>query len=100
MCAFSRFPISASRCSGLTALGLATLILLAAPSAQAGGNLLLNGSFENGSFMKNGNNDDNLPIGSTAITDWTVTNAETDWLENGNPFGVTASDGSFFLDLT
>jgi hypothetical protein len=75
--------------------------LLWAGHAQA--NLLTNGSFENtgSTFVPDGNKVDNLPSGSSAIPGWTTTNGTfTAWLENGNPYGISAADGSFFLDLT
>jgi hypothetical protein len=42
-----------------------------------------------------------LASGSTAIPGWTTTNGTfTAWIQNGNPWAIPASDGSFFLDLT
>jgi hypothetical protein len=75
--------------------------LIWASHAQA--NLLTNGSFENtgGTFVPDGNKVDELPSGSSAIPGWTTTNGTfTAWIENGNPYGISASDGTFFLDLT
>ena len=69
--------------------------------AQA--NLLTNGSFENtgATFVGDANRVDELSSGSTAIPGWTTTNGvPTAWIENGNPYGIPASNGSFFLDLT
>ena len=34
------------------------------------------------------------------ITDWTVVADTTAWIGPTNPFGLSANDGSFFLDLT
>ena len=34
------------------------------------------------------------------ITGWTVVTDTTAWIGATNPFGLSASDGSFFLDLT
>ena len=31
---------------------------------------------------------------------WTVTTANLAWIGPSNPFGLTASDGSYFLDLS
>jgi hypothetical protein len=70
--------------------------------AQAS-SLLTNGSFENtgGTFVGDGNHTDSLSSGSTAIPGWTTTNSTfTAWIQNGNPWNISASDGSFFLDLT
>lgn len=73
------------------ALGVAT-------SPQA--NLLTNGSFELGAFVNQGNDTMSLAPGSTVITGWTVVTDTTAWIGAANPFGLSASDGSFFLDLT
>jgi Protein of unknown function (DUF642)/PEP-CTERM motif len=73
------------------ALGMAT-------SPQA--NLLTNGSFELGAFVNQGNDTMSLAPGSTVITGWTVVTDTTAWIGAANPFGLSASDGSFFLDLT
>jgi hypothetical protein len=73
------------------ALGVAT-------SPQA--NLLTNGSFESGAFVNEGNDTMSPTAGSTVITGWTVVTDTTAWIGAANPFGLTASNGSFFLDLT
>ena len=73
------------------ALGVAT-------SPQA--NLLTNGSFESGAFVNQGNDTMSLAAGSTVITGWTVVTDTTAWIGATNPFGLSASNGSFFLDLT
>lgn len=80
---------------------LSALVLgaaLAAPSARA--NLLVNGSFESGGFVNQGADTMSLNAGSTAITGWTVVTDTTAWIGPSNPFGLLASDASFFLDLT
>src|SRR5579871_4653800 len=64
---------------------------------------ITNGSFENtgGTFVGDVNKVDLLASGSTAIPGWTTINGvPTAWLQNGNPYGISASNGSFFLDLT
>ena len=70
----------------------------AATSPQA--NLLTNGSFESGAFVNEGNDTMSLAAGSTVITGWTVVTDTTAWIGATNPFGLSASNGSFFLDLT
>jgi hypothetical protein len=78
---------------------LALGLLALGGSAKA--NLIVNGSFESGAFVDNTGQDTmNLAPGSTAITGWTVTTANLAWIGPSNPFGLTASDGSYFLDLT
>ena len=72
--------------------------LLAATAVHA--NLLTNGSFELGSFVNQGNDTMSLAPGSTVITGWTVVTDTTAWIGPTNPFGLSASDGSYFLDLT
>jgi hypothetical protein len=71
--------------------------LLAVSLADA--NLQTNGSFETGAFVNQGNNTMSLPAGSTLITGWTVVADTTVWIGPTNPFGLSASEGSFFLDL-
>jgi hypothetical protein len=85
-------PRTALQVLSLTAaLGVAT-------SPQA--NLLTNGSFESGAFVNEGNDTMSPTAGSTVITGWTVVTDTTAWIGAANPFGLTASNGSFFLDLT
>lgn len=80
-------------------LGLVSLCVCAAQPASAQ-NLLANGSFEQGTFVNSGTGGYPLPVGSTVITGWTVSNAELAWLENGNSYGLETPFGSYFLDLT
>ena len=68
--------------------------------SAAHANLLSNGSFETGGFVNQGNDTMSPPAGSTVITGWTVITDTTAWIGPTNPFGLTASDGSFFLDLS
>jgi hypothetical protein len=77
---------------------LLTAGLSATMSAQA--NLLTNGSFESGGFVNQANDTMSLLSGSTVITGWTVVTDTTAWIGPTNPFSLTASNGSFFLDLT
>jgi hypothetical protein len=77
---------------------LLTASLGVAASTQA--NLLTNGSFELGGFVNQGNDTMSLAAGSTVITGWTVVTDTTAWIGATNPFGLTANNGSFFLDLT
>ena len=83
----------------MTLRPLVFCIALAAGSA-AHANLLVNGSFEQGAFVNQGNQTMSLAPGSTVITGWTVVTDATAWINAGNPFGLAASDGSRFLDLT
>jgi hypothetical protein len=78
--------------------GCALAALWFACTAHA--NLLVNGSFESGAFVNQGNDTMSPPVGSTVITGWTVATDVIAWIGPTNPFGLTASDGSFFLDLT
>lgn len=72
-------------------------LLLGAAAAHA--NLLSNGSFESGNFVNQGSDTMSLAVGSTTISGWTVVTDTTAWIGPTNPFGLSASDGSFFLDL-
>jgi Protein of unknown function (DUF642) len=60
----------------------------------------VNGSFESGAFVNQGNDTMSPAAGSTVITGWTVLTDTTAWIGATNPFGLSAKDGSFFLDLT
>ena len=71
-----------------------------AAAAAAHANLLVNGSFESGAFVNQGNDTMSLNPGATAIAGWSVVTDTTAWIGPTNPFGLTASDGGFFLDLT
>ena len=64
------------------------------------GNLLINGSFEFGNFVPVADDTMPLAVGATDMTGWTVQNGALAWIGPANPFGLTASDGSFFLDLS
>lgn len=74
-----------------------TAALFCLPAASA--NLLTNGSFESGAFVNEGNDTMSLAAGSAAITGRTVVTDTTAWVGPLNPFGLSASDGSYFLDL-
>lgn len=82
---------------GLRAV-LATALLGAATCAHA--DLLSNGSFELGTFTNQGNDTQTFTAGATTMTGWTTTGNFVSWIGPTNPFGLTAQDGSFFLDLT
>jgi hypothetical protein len=69
-------------------------------AGAANANLLVNGSFENGAFVNQGNDTMSPGVGSTAITGWAVVTDTLAWIGPTNPFGLTSSDGSYFLDLT
>jgi len=83
-------------------LGLA---LCGAASLQAA-NFVVNGSFEDPGSLSNDAGDGSVdgfevaPVGGGAITSWTVINREIGRGLNGNAYAITASEGSFFLDLT
>jgi hypothetical protein len=70
--------------------------------AFADGNLIINGSFELGNFVPNHPSDDTmtLPVGATDMTGWTVISGGLAWIGPSNPFGLSASDGGYFLDLS
>lgn len=72
--------------------------LLSATAVHA--NLLANGSFESGAFVNQGHDTMSLAAGSTAISGWTVVTDTTAWIGPTNDWGLSASDGSYFLDLT
>lgn len=77
-----------------------TVIGLASTSALAGDNLFQNPSFELGAFSPNGDNTTVVNVGATAITGWQVVGAQIAWIDMPNPFSLTPSEGTRFLDLT
>ncbi len=81
----------------LNAIALSASVL-GLPTAHA--NLLTNGSFESGGFVNQGNDTMSPIAGSTVMTGWTVITDTTAWIGPTNPFGLSASDGSYFLDLS
>lgn len=81
--------------STLLSLALFTCVISAA-NAQ---NLLMNGSFEEGNFVPNGDATMSLQPGSTVMTGWETFSGELAWIDNANPFQTSASDGSKHLDL-
>ena len=74
--------------------------LLVAMEAHAVPIALSNSSFESGTFVNDGSGTMVLPVGSTAITGWTVANDQLAWILSPNPWGLAAQDGNRFLDLT
>ena len=79
---------------------LALCAALAGASGAHAANLLSNGSFESGAFVNQGFDTMSLHAGSTTITGWTVVTDTTAWIGPTNTFGLHASDGDYFLDLT
>jgi len=79
-----------------------TVAVLLATGASAGPNLLTNGSFEDTTNFVNQSNDTmDLPVGSTLMPGWTVAGSHyLSWIGPTSPWGLTASNGSYFLDLT
>jgi hypothetical protein len=86
-----------SRGNSIFAVGFACL---ACAATHANANLLTNGSFEMGTLVNDGNETQTFSAGPTAIIGWTAVGRQVSWIEAGNPFGITAEDGSRFLDLT
>ncbi len=69
-------------------------------TTSANANLLTNPSFELGGFINEGGSTMVLPVASTAITGWTISSDQLAWIDSGNPWGLSAQDGTRFLDLT
>ena len=93
-----RSSFAATRSGFALAVAAAAIAFAGGGGAQAAP--FTNGSFEDGTFTPDGNQTDVLATGSTTMPGWTVTGHEIAWINAGNPFGLTASDGSKFLDLT
>ncbi len=97
MKSFSKSKIAAMSLVLITASGLSSSVFAAT-------NLITNGSFENtNNFVITQQGSMALSPGNTALTGWTVVNASNKdlaWIGPTNPFGITASNGSYSLDLT
>jgi hypothetical protein len=77
---------------------LSTAIIFSASTTFAA-NLLVNGSFETGTYSFGGDGGQNLPPGSTTITGWSVVTNNVAPISTPNSFSVTAQDGDVSLDL-
>ena len=75
-----------------------SVFLLLAASGKA--NLITNGSFEDGAFVDDGNATMVLNSGSVAMPGWSVISDDLAWIDTGNPWQLSAEQGSRFLDLT
>jgi hypothetical protein len=85
----------------LRGFACAVLIAAAATSFGASAAIVTNGSFEvTTNFVPPKDDTMSLPVGSTAMPGWTVINGSLAWIGPNNPFGLTAQNGSYFLDLT
>ena len=83
-------------------LAAGAALCAAGASAQANllTNLLTNGSFEDGMFNPvPATNTQTLAVGDTTMTGWTVVDKQVAWIEQP-AFGLNASAGIKFLDLT
>jgi hypothetical protein len=76
------------------------LICILACFVPAQANLISNGSFELGTFVDDGNGTDSFNAGPTTITGWTAVGRQVSWIRSPNPWGLSAQDGTHFLDLT
>ena len=75
------------------------LIFTLTLAALAQASLITNGSFENtnNTFVGDANKVDELPSGSSAIPGWTTGNGvPTAWIQNGDPYGISASRRKLF----
>lgn len=62
--------------------------------------LIINGSFEVGSFAPAKDSTQQLAVGSTQLNGWTIQKDVISWIGKNNPWRLSASKGDFFLDLT
>src|SRR3954471_22203174 len=77
-----------------------SFVYLVCVTTNAKANLLTNGSFELGTLVNDGNATQTFSAGPTSITGWSAVGRQVSWIEAGNPFFLSAEDGSRFLDLT
>ena len=79
----------------------AVVFVAIAGTAQAG-SLVTNGSFETTTNFV-GNSDDTMVVNAsdtTTMPSWTVVGGSLAWIGPKNDFGLSAQNGSYFLDLT
>jgi len=80
---------------------LLALVAIAGCAVSANANLLVNGSFEDGTFVPNSDNTMTLGVGDTTMPGWTVVTNSIAWIADPNDFSdISASDGDKSLDLT
>ena len=87
---------------------LAAIALLAFGGIASASSIVTNGSFENTTNFVDNTGQDTMRVpqgNSTDMPGWTATGqigrtADIAWIGPTNPFGLSASDGSYFLDLT
>lgn len=72
--------------------------MLAAATCHA--NIVVNGSFEQGSFAPPSNATMTLSPGNGALTAWEVVNDAVAWIGVGDPWSLDAYGGDRFLDLS
>ncbi|MBM3524811.1 MAG: choice-of-anchor C family protein, partial [Alphaproteobacteria bacterium] len=72
-----------------------TAVLVAGVSTAAQANLIVNGSFENGSPQPPGGGFSTLVTGNTAMTGWSITAGDIDW----SNLYWQASDGTHSVDM-
>lgn len=82
--------------SVLIGVAFASLVSTGALAAT----MVVDGSFEDTTHFA-GNSDKTMVLnpGDTALTGWNVITNQVAWIGPGNPFGITASDGQYSLDL-
>ncbi len=81
-------------------LNILLVSVLLASASVANANLLLNGSFESGSFVPPSNQTMTLSPGSSSLSGWQIVNDSLAWIGVGDPWGLDAQEGNLFLDLS
>ena len=92
-------PHDSHRKPHVTAFVQLTVLLHALAVSGQSTNLIINGSFEQGSFAPDENQSMSLDAESKALAGWTITN-QVQWITTPNPWNFEAVDGKFVLDLT
>ena len=78
----------------------AIVLAAAAFCGAARAELIVNGSFEDGAFAPANGYAMVIEPGSTLMNGWEAFNASFAWIGPGDPWGIDASSGNLFLDLT
>lgn len=78
-------------------IGLVTIVLLCGTASAT--NLLVNGSFENGTYTFGGDGAQNVAPGDSTITGWSVINKSIAPILNTNTYSILPQDGTISLDM-
>lgn len=83
-----------------TKMKVAIALVGALVGTSAGAATIQNGNFETGNFNPVADETIELNPGDTDLAGWTILTDDIAWIGAGNPWGLSASNGNRFIDLT